>query len=90
MDSFKNEFGSFSKQARTSYKVPKTDEERRAFFEYLKEKGTYENMRTVNSMTLNAWAKQEFEAAALDGDMDFRIPGLDEPTISEYISMRKV
>ena len=87
--SFKNEYGLFSKSVRASYKVPKTDAERQEFFGWLKDKQLYEQYRTVNSQSLNALAKTEFEIAAEEGNIEFKIPGLQEPTITEYISMRK-
>ena len=88
--SFKNEYGSFSVGARTSVKLPATPEDWSAFWQYLSVKDAEDALKTVNSAKLNAWYKEEFKIAQEEGNMDFSIPGLKEPTISEYISMRKV
>ena len=74
---------------RLSYKVPKTLEEREAFFGHLKEKGLFEDMITVHSQTLNSWAKRELEVAAEMGADDFQIPGLGDPTYSESLGVKK-
>ncbi len=74
---------------KTSVKTPKTPEAREAFFGWLRERGLYDQLISVNSMTLNALYKEEFEAAALRGDMDFKVPGLEEVTITPSISFRK-
>ncbi len=76
LDKFVSKKGTFSFKYDESFKVPKTPETRKEFFDFLKEKGVYEDMVTVNSRTLNSWAKQEAQAAEDDGDYDYQIPGL--------------
>jgi hypothetical protein len=46
-------------------------------------------MISVNSQTLNSFAKKELEAAKETGDIDFKIPGLGEPTLTEMIALRR-
>jgi len=89
LDSFKNEHGSFSIGRRTSVKLPSSPEQWDMFWDYLSETGAEGALKTVNSARLNAWYKQEYEIAVEEGNIDFSIPGIEEPTISEYISMRK-
>ena len=76
LDKFSTKKGTFSFKYDESFKTPKTPEDREAFFSFLKEKGVYDEMITVNSRTLNSWAKQEVEAAENDGNFDLEIPGL--------------
>lgn len=54
-------------------KVPKTPEEKEAFFGWLKEKGFYDTYITVNSNSINSLVKTEYELA---NDPEFSIPGL--------------
>ena len=74
---------------RLSYKVPKEQDAREAFFEHLKQKGVYESLITVHSQTLNSWAKKETEIMMEQGCDSFEIPGLGEPTYSETLGVRK-
>lgn len=73
---------------KTSVKVPRDNESRAAFFNYLREQGVFEEMISVNSQTLNSWWKQEVEALRLKGLPD-TVPGLDNVTTYYDISVRK-
>jgi hypothetical protein len=81
-------YGTFGISARTSVKVPATPEDRQKFFDYLKEKGIYEQMITVHSATLNSFYKKEFEIACEEGK-DLDVPGLGQPALSKTLSVRK-
>lgn len=81
-------FGTLDSRPREYWKVPK-GEGRDAFFSYLKEKGLFDNLITVNSQTMNSFVKAEVEAARESGDINFRVPGLDEPTVVDIIYMKK-
>ena len=90
LKSYRSPSGLASLSFRTSVKTPKTDEDRSKFFEYLKSKGIYDAMISVNSMTLNSWYKEEFAGAEQAGTADtFEIPGLTEVTVSPILSFRK-
>lgn len=92
VNSFKTKYGTITKTARTSYRTPKTAEDKAAFFEWLKNtrgEDVYMEKIGINSQTLNAIAKEEFEAAIEEGNIDFSIPGLEEPSIRETISFRR-
>lgn len=69
--------------------TPKEPEKRDAFFKYLKDRNLFEDLVSVNHNTLNAFYKAEFEAAVESGNIDFKIPGLDEPKTNEYLTFRK-
>lgn len=88
LDRFDAGLGSVSVVSKSSVKVPKTEEDRDAFFAYLKDQGIFDSMITVNSRTINSWYNKEKEAAVLRGDFSFEVPGLKD--VSEYtdINMR--
>lgn len=85
-------YGTYFLKDNFSVKVPKLEDDRNAFFGYLKERKIFDSMITVNSATLNGWYKQELadlvERAERgeDVDPDFKIPGIAEP--SEYKSLQ--
>jgi hypothetical protein len=83
-----SEHGTVSYKYVSTYKVPKDDDSRAAFFAHLREKGIYDSMITVNSRTLNSWAKAE--EAAHPEDIDFQIPGIDKGDPELVVSMTKV
>lgn len=86
-----SKFGRASIKTSLSYKIPKDIEAKKKLFEYIKNKGddVYNSLLSVNSQTLNAWAKAENQHAADNGIFPFEIPGLDEPISYETISFRK-
>jgi hypothetical protein len=88
-DSYKTQFGQIIKKKNWSVATPKTPEDRAAFFDYLKQKGIFDEMVTVHSKTLNSFVSQELEAAKESGDIDFKVPGIGEPKIFESIAMKK-
>lgn len=87
--SYRSSWGMVVRSQRWSYKTPKTDDAKEAFYNYLRSKGLFDSMISVNSQTLNSFCKKEMEAAKEAGDLDFEIPGLEEPTLSENISIRR-
>ena len=68
-------------------KTPKTPEAKKAFFDYLKSKGIFEDLVSVNHQTLNAFYKTEREQA--EGDPNFEIPGLEAPTLQQGIAFKR-
>ena len=88
-DRYQAASGMLSVVNKFSYKIPRTTEDREKFFQYLKEKGHYDSLISVNSQTLNAYCKEEMEAAALSGNIDFSLPGISEPTHYQRIQVRK-
>ena len=89
LEEFRSAHGLVYTQSRTSYRVPQDDEARAKFFEYLKAKGQFDSMITVHSQTLNAYCKKELEEHQSQGDMSFKIPGIDEPIVSKDLRMRR-
>jgi len=74
---------------RTSVLVPKTPEDKTKFYSYLKDKGMFDDMITVNSNTLNAFYKEQLNQALEAGDVNFRIPGIGEAAIVKNLQVRK-
>jgi len=72
--------------------TPKTKEDKEAFFQWLlQEKGEalYWHYIGVNSMSLNAFYKEEREAAVERQDIDFKIPGVGKEYTTHKLSVRK-
>jgi len=70
---------------RSSYKIP-TPESKVQLFSYIKNKygeETLLQLQSINSNTLNAWAKKEFESGVMI------IDGLEQPTVTPILSVRK-
>ncbi len=77
--------GTFSVTDKTSVKVPKSPEDRALFFGWLRDKGVFQSVITVNSQTLNSIYKQEFDAAE---DPHFKIPGINAVTTYQTLNIR--
>jgi len=78
--------GSVSISHRESYTTPKTPENKQMLFKYIQEKygdSALTGMLSINSMTLNSWANREAEAGVMS------IPGLEAPTATEVLSLRR-
>lgn len=63
--------------------------DKNVFFKYLKEKGLFESMATINYNTLNSYYKNELENAVKEGRLDFKIPGVEEASVFTNVSIRK-
>lgn len=87
LKSFKSPLGSIETRRRESVRVPQgpaKDE----FFNYLREKGQFDALITVNSQTLNSWYKQESEQAIKEQRM-LVVPGLGAPTFSMSLVLKR-
>lgn len=87
--SYKSKHGTITICNRFSVKFPKELDQRESFAKWAKEQGIYEELFTVNSQTLNSLYKKEKELAEEKGELFFRLPGIDDPTIMTYLSVRK-
>lgn len=62
--------------------LPKTDQDKMLFFDFLKEQGIFEKMATVNSNSLNSLYRSYWEDAKAKGEgMTFGLPGIGAPII---------
>lgn len=89
LTSQKTVYGTIVRNQRWSWKTPKEETSRNAFREFLESKGQFQDLWTVHSQTLNARCKEWLDEAAETGDIDFSVPGIEEPTCTEYLSFRK-
>lgn len=76
-------------ERRSSVTTPKTLEEKRELFDYLRQQNIFDEMVSVNSQTLNSLYKQ-LEAEALErGELEFKLPGVAEPTTYTTLKMKR-
>lgn len=72
-----------------SVTTPKSNEDKKKFFKYLRETAGDEVMftyMTVNSQSLNSWYKKKVEEVANAGNLlGFQVPGIDAPTMKESL-----
>lgn len=88
--SYKSDAGTVSITERWRVNLPSNEEDKKAFFNYLKEKGLLWQYATVNSNSLNSLFLTEWEIAKEEGrGMEFKVPGIGEPKLFESLSMRK-
>ena len=89
-DSYKSPAGSVGIQEKWRFALPKSEEDRVAFFSYLKEKGVFDQLITVNSNTYNSFVSKEWELAKESGEgLSFHIPGVPEPSLFKMLTKRK-
>lgn len=89
LSNFETPSGKIIMQSRLSVKQPASPEDKKKFFDYLREKGIFEEMVSVNSRTLSAFVKREVEIAEEEGRVGFTPPGLTPPSRHYYLAMRK-
>jgi len=89
LDKFHSESGTFSYKYEQSFKVPKDPESKQLLFDWLRERGLYDTAISVNSMTLNSLLKAEEGNAIEEGDLDFKVPGIERGTPVIKPIMRK-
>jgi hypothetical protein len=74
-----------------SWRFPQDPVGKEAFFNYMIERdglAAYQGFRKMDSRTFNTYCKEKLEEARLKQDIDFHIPGVDEPTYGETLSVR--
>lgn len=85
LTSYKGPGGKVVLAYRTSVRVPKEGNDKAALFEWLREKGLYDQLVSVNSQTLNSLYKSELDEAKERGETDFAIPGLRDVTMTPQL-----
>lgn len=78
-DSWDSPFGKIEVRTKSSVKIPRDEESKKALFKWLEEKGIYDQVVSVNSMTLNSLYNNEKENAFLEG-REVVIPGIGPAT----------
>ncbi len=89
LSNFECELGKISVGKRFSVRQPATPEAKEAFFNYLRSKGDFENLVSVNSKTLGSYVRGEIETAEAKGEIGWIPPGLEAPERVPYLSLRK-
>lgn len=89
VDKYSSKSGSISRSEQPNYRLPQDDDSRNKFFNYLKEKGSYDTMITINSKTLQSFVKQEVELAEQDDNFGFLPDGIEETEYRTVFSLRK-
>ena len=86
---YDSQVGVFYISHKAAVKMPSDPSRKREFFQYLKERGHFEDLVTINYNTLNGFYKSEWDEAKRVGNIDFCIPGVESPTITEMICFRQ-
>jgi len=86
-ENYRSRAGLVSISHKFSVKVPNEPSDRNVFFMYLRSKGIFEDLITVNSNKLNSFYKAEWEANGMP--TDFKMPGIEPHKIYDKINMRK-
>lgn len=86
LTSYSSPFGRVGISYRTSVRTPKTQEDKEAFFSYLKEIGQYDLLISINSQSLNSFYKEQLSLAKEQGLDDFIVPGINEVKITPTLS----
>lgn len=89
MRQYRSKVGLVSLGFFTSVKTPKLDSDKKAFFDYLKSLGLYDQMISVNSTTLNSFYRSKQEEAVAAGNDGFAIPGITEVTVEPRLLFRR-
>lgn len=89
-ETYKGKRGSISIKEKWSFALPKSDEDKQAFFSWMKEKGIFDKYATVHATSYNTLVNEEWEIAKQEGrGMEFSIPGVPEPRFVRLLSTRK-
>lgn len=74
-----------------AFRMPKSTEEKLAFFAWMKRKGIFEAYATVNARSLQSLAMAEWESARKkdpDQWVLFELPGLPSPVFDEFTKIK--
>jgi len=86
-----SDYGNVTLVEELSVQTPKTPEQKRAFFNWIREnmgEEAHDVYMTVNSRTLNSLYKEQSEVAAANGEV-LKIDGLSDPITVTKLSFRK-
>lgn len=91
LTNFKTPRGQIILNRKFAVTVPK-GEDLDNFFTFLEASAPdhYRALRTVNYQTLNSWYMAELDMAKMRGEFGWCPPGLKEPKVGEYLSIRKL
>ncbi len=84
-----NGLGTIFIKTLTSVKIPREPGAKKEFYDYLKARGVFEEIVSINSATLNALYKDGLEEAIKAGNDKWKLPGIEAPTITKKLGTRK-
>lgn len=87
--SFKTAYGTMINMQKWSVRIPKDPEKLNELREYATELGVVESLFKPNHASLNSFYKSQMEAAVESGNIDFKVPGIDDPTCTTIVQLRK-
>lgn len=89
-DKYSTPLGTISIRESWKVKKPATPEDSDKLFAYLRERGIFDSLVSINHNTLNAFYTREWEIAKEEGNgFDFAIPGIDQPKLFESLYVLK-
>lgn len=86
---YKGPGGAIEIRSRHSVQVPKTDQDKQALFDFLKQEGIFEKYVTVNSRSLQTLYNDYRQRAEEDGELTFSMPGVGEPKTFRQAILKK-
>jgi len=81
-------FGTVYIQDRFQVKMPTTPEGKSLLFKWLNKKGVLWDYATVHHQSLNSLYKEEFDNAVREGNENFTLPGVGEPTSYKTLAVK--
>lgn len=88
--SYKSPYGSARIKETWNFKMPADPESKAKFFDFLRERGLFDQYATVNYQSLNSFCRAEKQAAEERGDaLNFSIPGVGDPSLYETVTMTR-
>lgn len=89
-DDYQSDVATIGFDNRWSVNNPATEEDKKLFYNYLRERGIFEAMVSVNSNTLNAYYKRELAEAEERGEgVTFGLPGIGAPKLFKKLRLRR-
>jgi hypothetical protein len=86
------DYGTVFVRTEYSVKTPKDPESKQQLFEYIRRKygsDTLLGKQSINSQTLNAFYKEELSLAKQGGNINWKLPGVEEPSAYHKLGTRK-
>ena len=88
-DEYASPKGVFKIEQKWRVNMPKEDLDKKALFDHLREREIFDKYATVNSNSLNALFRADWEAAKARGeDMTFSMPGVPAPNLYEMLKYK--
>jgi len=69
--------------------MPKEAADKKLLFDYLRKQGLYDQLASINANTFKAYWASEKAAEEEVGNANFKMPGVDEPTLFVSTTFRK-